>query len=74
MALIDINKCIEFNCKYFNKVMYFEDELFNESYGRCTHKEAPENNYLGGVWDDNYADIPDWCPVRKDKGETRLNG
>lgn len=68
MALVEVEKCSEINCKYLNIPRYCPEDLYDYSrYADCYHPNAPYLRSLGDDSDKDYLKIPDWCPRRVDK-------
>lgn len=68
MALLEINKCSDIDCKYISREFYCPDDWFDEEmFAECKHPDAPTSNFLGDDNRDDYLDIPEWCPLRRDK-------
>lgn len=68
MALVEVKKCRDINCKYVRIEEYCPEDWFDlECYGECAHPDAPKRNFLGSDRSDIFLDIPNWCPIRKDK-------
>lgn len=67
MALMEINKCSDIKCKYLCVGLICpEDDFDEEMYGECNHPLSPKNNSLGTDDNEDYLDIPKWCPLRRD--------
>lgn len=66
MALMEVERCYDIECKYICEEEYCPDDWFDdETHAKCEHPAAPSKNFLGSSDDRNYLKIPEWCPLRK---------
>ena len=79
MALVEVKKCRDINCKYIHTELVCPSDWFDEEVcAECRHPDAKGQPIVrnGEIMmyskslrcdrDPEYLDIPDWCPLRKD--------